>query len=173
MIYIFQSCFIFDIMKNIFSLILILVAVSCSKPLPQKAVVIDLEGMTQLMDAQPEKLQVINFWATWCKPCIDELPAFEKLQAAYKEEIEVILISLDDVENLDSKVNPFLEKNMIQSQVKLLNHAYAAEYIPMVDQHWDGAIPVTLLKYKDQNKFFNQEFQYKELEIEVLSLLKK
>lgn len=160
-------------MKNIIFPLLLLIVISCSEPVPQKAIVIDLEGMTHLMDGAPEKLQVINFWATWCKPCVDELPAFEKLQAAYKDDIDVILISLDDAENLESKVNPFLKKNNIQSQVKLLNHPYAAEYIPMVDQHWDGAIPVTLLKYKNQKKFFNQEFQYKELETEVLSLMNK
>jgi len=160
-------------MKNIIFPLLLLIVISCREPVPQKAIVIDLEGMTHLMDGAPEKLQVINFWATWCKPCVDELPAFEKLQAAYKDDIDVILISLDDAENLESKVNPFLKKNNIQSQVKLLNHPYAAEYIPMVDQHWDGAIPVTLLKYKNQKKFFNQEFQYKELETEVLSLMNK
>jgi len=43
----------------------------------------------------------------------------------------------------------------------------------MIDQHWDGAIPVTLIKYKNENKFFNQEFDYEELEFEVSTLLNK
>lgn len=160
-------------MKRFKYILILLFAVACSSPQPQKAVVIHLEDITSIMTTQPEKLQVINFWATWCKPCVDELPAFEKLLDNYGGDIEVILISLDDVENLESKVNPFLEKNNIQSQVKLLDHPYASEYIPMVDQHWDGAIPVTLIKYGAQHHFFNQTFEYKELSQSVESILNK
>ncbi|MGJ8683974.1 MAG: TlpA disulfide reductase family protein [Nonlabens sp.] len=160
-------------MKGIYSIIFLIFIVACSSRAPQQAVVIDLNGITQIMDAQPDKVQVINFWATWCKPCVDELPAFEKLQSNYGDQVEVILISLDDVENLESKVNPFLATHSIQSQVKLLDHPYAAEYIPLVDEHWDGAIPVTLFKYKNESKFFNKEFDFNELEQEVETLLKK
>lgn len=168
-----NSLIIFGFMKRLFLLVLVLSVLACEKPEPQKAQVKNLEDIAILTGSSPEKIQVINFWATWCKPCVDELPAFEKLQDNFQDEIEVILISLDDVENLDSNVNPFLATNNIQSQVWLLNHPYAAEYIPMVDQHWDGAIPVTLIKHKTVSKFFNQEFQYPELEYEVELLLKK
>lgn len=118
-------------MKKYFPFILLLIITACSKPEPQKAVVIGIEDIASLTGDYPEKIQVINFWATWCKPCVDELPAFEKLKATYGDQIDVILISLDDVENLETKVNPFLEKHNIQSQVKLLDYPYAAEYIPM------------------------------------------
>lgn len=160
-------------MKTLLIIYTFLVVISCSPPQPQKATIIKLKDIKSMMESQPEKLQVINFWATWCKPCVDELPAFEKLQSNYGNEIDVVLISLDDVENLESKVNPFLEKNNIQSQVRLLDHDYAAEYIPLVDPHWDGAIPVTLIKYKNDHKFFNKTFDYKELKTEVMALLDK
>ncbi|WP_397300884.1 TlpA disulfide reductase family protein [Nonlabens ulvanivorans] len=160
-------------MKKYIPFILLLIITACSKPEPQKAAVIGIEDIASLTSNYPDKIQVINFWATWCKPCVDELPAFEKLKATYGDQIEVILISLDDVENLESKVNPFLEKHNIQSQVRLLDYPYAAEYIPMVDPHWDGAIPVTLIKYKKEHKFYNQSFEFKELDFEVAALLEK
>ncbi len=153
-------------MKRLIILIsLLFVVTACEKPVPQTAQLIDLEEFTKITTSNSgDKVQVINFWATWCKPCVEELPAFEKLQAQYGDDVEVILISLDDEENLEQLVNPFLATNEIQSQVKLMTHPYAAEWIPLVDAHWDGAIPVTLIKNKTDKRFYNQSFTYDELE---------
>lgn len=137
---------------------------ACEKPVPQTAQLIDLDEFTSITgDSTSDKVQVINFWATWCKPCVEELPAFEKLQVQYGDDVEVILISLDDEENLNKLVNPFLASHKIQSQVKLMTHPYAAEWIPLVDPHWDGAIPVTLIKNKTNRRFYNQSFTYAQL----------
>lgn len=144
---------------------MVICVVACKEPAPQTAQLIDLDEFTSITgDSTSDKVQVINFWATWCKPCVEELPAFEKLQAQYGDEVEVILISLDDEENLEKLVNPFLASHKIQSQVKLMTHPYAAEWIPLVDPHWDGAIPVTLIKNKTNRRFYNQSFTYDELE---------
>jgi len=152
-------------MKNIIFLLLLVVLAACEQPVPQTAQLINLEEFTQITTGTSgDKVQVINFWATWCKPCVEELPAFEKLQSQYGDDVEVILISLDDEENLEKLVNPFLASNGIQSQVKLMTHPYAAEWIPLVDAHWDGAIPVTLIKNNTNKRFYNQSFTYDELE---------
>ena len=151
-------------MKYILLLIATLSLTGCAQQPASQATVIQRDGFKKILETPKEKIQVINFWATWCAPCVEELPAFEKLLSNYGDDVEVTLVSLDDVEKLDTKVNPFLIKENIHANVFLLDDPYAAEWIPMVDAHWDGAIPVTLIKSKTQSRFYNQEFTYSELE---------
>lgn len=55
-----------------------------------------------------DTLYIINFWATWCKPCIEELPNFEKVNALSSERnVKVILVSLDSETNRKEVLNPF------------------------------------------------------------------
>lgn len=161
-------------MKKIVCLLLGLLAMSCReapKEIAQAQIIERADFQKILNQDASEKVLVVNFWATWCAPCVEELPYFEDISRAYDDEVEMILISLDDVENVDKLVNPFLLKNEITSTVKLLDDPYSAEWIPLVDPHWDGAIPVTLIKYKDNKRFYNQTFTYDELEKEIKKLL--
>lgn len=137
---------------------------SCAQKPASQVTIIKRDGFKELLETPKEKVQVINFWATWCAPCVEELPAFEKLLANYQDQIDLTLVSLDDAKNTNTKVNPFLKKQNIQATVYLLDDPYAAEWIPMVDAHWDGAIPVTLIKSGSKSRFYNQEFSYDELE---------
>ncbi len=146
--------------------------ISCADDRPiADAEIIDREAFKDVLAANSDRVQVINFWATWCAPCIEELPAFESIGAEYSDDVDIILISLDGVEKLGSAVQPFLKKNKIRSQVKLLDDPYAAEWIPLVDPHWDGAIPVTLIKSKNKSRFYNQTFTEAELEQEIKTYL--
>lgn len=154
----------FRFMKNTILLLCVCAFISCAQQPASQATVIKRDGFQKMLETPKEKIQIINFWATWCAPCIEELPVFERLLANYGDEVEVTLISLDDVDKLDTKVNPFLTKENIQATVYLLDDPYAAEWIPMVDAHWDGAIPVTLIKSSTKSRFYNQEFTYGELE---------
>ena len=111
---------------------------------------------------------VVNFWATWCKPCVKELPAFESLHANYKDQnVKVVLVSLDFPENMNTKVLPFIERRALQSQVVLLADDDANTWIPKVDENWDGAIPVTLIFKDDERHFYDRSFEYEELEQEL------
>jgi len=111
------------------------------------------------------KTYVINFWATWCKPCVKELPYFEQIQAEYKDKnVEVVLVSLDDIRKLESKVIPFIQKNELQSTIILLDDADYNAWIDKVSPEWSGAIPVTLFYNKNKREFYEQEFDYQELE---------
>lgn len=86
---------------------------------------------------------VVNFWATWCKPCVQELPAFDSLAAANKN-VKVLLVCLDFKEELDKKVNPFLLKRKIKSECVLLDEVNGNEYINKISESWSGAIPATV-----------------------------
>lgn len=128
-----------------------------------------------MTDLSPDTTYVINFWATWCGPCVKELPYFEELNALYDgQAFKQILVSLDDPKKLESKVIPFLAKNNIQSKVVLLADGKANSWIDKVDPNWSGAIPITLILKGDGRKFYEQEFHSTfELEEQMLLLFNK
>jgi len=127
-------------------------------------------------NVEDDKIRVINFWATWCAPCVKELPYFDQIHEKFKDQnIEVILVSLDDPKKIESRVVPFLEKKNVQSKVIILGDPKANTWIDRVAIEWSGAIPATLLISKDNRAFYEQEFHsYNELEelIKTFSNLK-
>uniref|UniRef100_UPI00404939B1 TlpA family protein disulfide reductase n=1 Tax=Gelidibacter sp. TaxID=2018083 RepID=UPI00404939B1 len=132
----------------------------------------DFQGIEKFLTTTDDKVYVVNFWATWCAPCIKELPYFEQLNKNYENELDVILISLDFPKNYDSKLKPFIQKHQLQSKVMVLNDPDANTWIPKVDESWSGAIPATLIFNKDNRQFYEQAFTYEELETEVKQFLK-
>lgn len=106
---------------------------------------------------------VVNFWATWCAPCVKELPHFEQLNSENKN-IKVVLVSLDFKNQFDSKLLPFLKKKSIKSEVVLLTDKDYNTWLPMVDKDWSGSIPATLI-IKNGKKFFVEKMfsNYEEL----------
>jgi len=130
--------------------------------------VYNFEQLENFLKADQEQTYVVNFWATWCKPCIKELPYFEDIQVKYKGDIKVILVSLDFPSKLESQLIPFITDKKIQSQVILLDDPYENEWIPKVDSTWSGALPATLIFNSTKRKFFEQSFSQKELENEIM-----
>lgn len=120
----------------------------------------------------PDTTYVVNYWATWCGPCVKELPYFEELHKKYNgQAFKQILVSLDSPKKVESKVVPFMNKNKIESEVVLLADGKYNNWIDLVDPSWSGAIPITLIIKGDQKLFYEQEFHsMKELEIELLKL---
>ena len=115
-----------------------------------------------------DSIYVINFWATWCKPCIKELPAFEKIASDYAgKKVKVLLVSLDFPDKIENQVIPFINKNNIKSEVVLLDDADANSWIPRISPEWSGAIPATVIYNKGNRKFYEQSFTFEELENEL------
>jgi len=106
-----------------------------------------------------DTLTVVNFWATWCKPCIVELPYFEELYEKYHDKkLKVVLVSLDFKSQLKSHLMPFLEKRKIKTEVVLLADTVYDDWLALVDADWSGAIPGTLLVQNGKRTFAEQEF---------------
>ena len=94
---------------------------------------------------------VINFWATWCKPCVAELPSFDSLSKI--SNVKILLVSLDFKEDVEKKVNPFLTKNNIKMECVILDEINGNDFIDKIDKSWSGAIPATLIK-RNCNRYF-------------------
>lgn len=106
---------------------------------------------------------VINFWATWCKPCVKELPYFENLNNKFVgQKIKVILISLDFKNQIELKLKPFIEKGNYKSKIVLLLDNKYNTWIEKVDSNWSGSIPATLLIKGNNRIFAEHEFESEE-----------
>lgn len=128
--------------------------------------VVTFDAVEKLLHAQNDTTYVVHFWATWCGPCVEELPHFENLRSQYADKkLRVVLVSLDFKSQLDSKVKPFVEKKGLRSTVWLLDEADANSYIDKVSPEWSGAIPATLIVNSRQNSrhFFERQMTLQEL----------
>jgi len=131
------------------------------------------EALEPLFHQENDSVYVINFWATWCKPCVEELPYFEDLHKKYKDQkVRVVLVSLDFPRQIEKKVLPFVEKHQLQSDVVVLAETNSNNFIDKVDPTWSGAIPVTVIYNAKDRKFINSQLaDYEELEEIVKNFL--
>lgn len=119
-----------------------------------------------------DTLYIVNFWATWCKPCVAELPYFEKINSEYaNNKVKVILVSVDFKDDLESRLIPFLKNKNIKSEVILLDETDPNTYIDKVSKKWSGAIPVTYIYRGDNVNFYEKNFTYKDLNLLVMQFL--
>ena len=149
---------------------------SQNEPEPTVAVdslkVYNFEEFESLLHKKDDQVYVINFWATWCAPCIKELPSFEKLNKVYAtSNVEVILVSLDFPNQYESKLKPYISSKGLKSKVVALNDPDSNSWIPKVNRDWSGAIPATLIYNKNERKFYEQSFEYPELEKALIQFL--
>jgi thiol-disulfide isomerase/thioredoxin len=109
---------------------------------------------------------VINFWATWCAPCVAELPHFEQLNQQYANRgVKVILVSLDIPSQVQQRLVPFLQKHKLMSEVVVMGDQDADTWIPQVCQDWDGALPATFVIKGGKTTAHLSDFKnYNELE---------
>ncbi len=108
---------------------------------------IDLDGLNALLkpDGKP---RLINFWATWCDPCREEFPELVKINAAYKDKIDFVTVSLDDVADIGIAVPKFLAQMKATMPAYLLNASdedAAITAIAKISSEFQGTLPFTIL----------------------------
>lgn len=129
---------------------------------------LNYQQLKPLLEKKDDKIYVINFWATWCAPCVKELPYFEKIKAVYaNKKVEVLLVSLDFPKQVEKKLIPFINDKKITSEVVLLDDINEDVWIKAIDEKWSGALPATLIYNKNNRKFYEQSFDYETLENEL------
>jgi len=115
--------------------------------------------------SNPDTVYVVNFWATWCGPCVAELPNFEKLQQTYKgKPLKVLLLSMDFKSKL-GEVTAFRGTHQLTTEVYLADKPSEQVFIDQIDKNWSGALPGTMIvnTKKGIRSFYEKEFTYDEL----------
>ncbi len=134
----------------------------------------DFEEFEKFLHIENDQVYIINFWATWCQPCVEELPHFESINTTYKHKgVNVVLVSFDKPSEVDSKLIPYLTKHDIRSEVVMLSDANIKSWKDRVDPHWARSIPITIIYNKDKRRFYERTFSLDELKHEVEKFLKK
>lgn len=123
--------------------------------------VYDFDGIEHYLKQNDDKVYVVNFWATWCAPCVKELPYFEAINQ--KENVDVLLVSLDFPKHKESRLLPFIKKHQLQSEVVLLDDSNENLWINAIDSTWSGALPATLIYNQSKRIFYEQSFTEDEL----------
>lgn len=137
-----------------------------------KITTLNYEELKPFLHKNNDKTYVVNFWATWCMPCVKELPAFEKLYKEYKNKnVEVILVSLDFSKQIETNLIPFIQKKRLQSKILHFEDLNEQFWIQDIADSWSGAIPATLIYNKQKRKFYERTFSYEELQNELQTFL--
>ncbi|MEQ6168121.1 MULTISPECIES: TlpA disulfide reductase family protein [unclassified Ekhidna] len=129
----------------------------------QEVEVVKFADLQKKMLYTDAPLTVFNFWATWCGPCIKELPHFDNLENQNKN-IKVYLVSIDFQSELE-RVKKFVAKKSLKSNVLFLDEKDPDDYMSKVSQEWSGAIPATLFVTDLGKTYFHEKaFTKEELE---------
>ena len=136
--------------------------------------VYNFNNLEPILNRANDTLYVYNFWATWCIPCVEEMPAFLQLDSAIREQpVKLVLVSMDSKSKLESHLTPFLKKNNVKAQVVVLSDPDANAWIDKVSPDWSGTIPATLFVHGKNKTFMERTFTYPELYQTVLDIKKQ
>jgi thiol-disulfide isomerase/thioredoxin len=125
---------------------------------------IDKAGLMGLLEPESDTTYVVNFWATWCSPCVKEIGYFEELhRETESEKVRVVLVSLDFPNQASRRLVPFLKDKGITAPVALMTDLNYNGWIDQVDPSWSGAIPATLIFNNNHRIFLEQELTREEL----------
>jgi len=117
---------------------------------------------------------IVNMWATWCGPCVREIPWFEKIAANFKEsKVKILLVSLDFPEDYPKQLQQFVKEKGYSSEVVWLDETNADIFCPVIDSTWGGTIPVSLFvnNKKHYRQFFNHQLTEPRFELELKKLI--
>jgi thiol-disulfide isomerase/thioredoxin len=103
-------------------------------------------------DSAKGKVLVLNFWATWCGPCVAEFPELVALDAKYRDKgVKFVGITADDAEDVQPKVIPFIKKHQVKFDIVQQNLEDSEEIMNQITKDWNGVIPVTVVYDKQGN----------------------
>jgi thiol-disulfide isomerase/thioredoxin len=160
---------IYSQMKKIF-LTAVIVFFSITFSFAQNITKIKMDDVLKMIDSSKTPL-IINFWATWCRPCIEEIPRLESNVDSFKTlGAKLILISVDFAKDFDSRLVPFVKQHGYSADVYWLDENDPAEFCPRIDKHWAGKIPAILMV--NNAKHYREFYNYSLVEYQLEAYLK-
>ncbi len=120
------------------------------------------------MMAKNDSILVINFWATFCKPCVAEIPEFIRIVKKYEgQKVKLILVSLDLPDYYPAKISDFVKKRQFNTNIAWLNETNADYFCPKISTKWSGAIPATIIvnTRTGYKQFFEEELTAAQFEV--------
>jgi thiol-disulfide isomerase/thioredoxin len=134
----------------------------------------NVNDIVNIKNQNAGKVFAINFWASWCKPCVNEFPALVKLNKNYNSRnFNLIFISLDFKEEVSTKLLPFLKINDVDYTTYYLDTNSPEEIMDYLNKKWDGGIPATFIfdKSGKLQNFILGEHSYEFFEKEIQKLI--
>ena len=125
-----------------------------------KVTQIDAAALKNLLKPNGKPL-LINFWATWCDPCREEFPDLVKIGADYKDRIDLITISLDELSEIDKDVPKFLAQMKSETPGYLLKVPDESAAIAVVSKDWQGGLPFTILFNSNGEAVYSKQGKFK------------
>lgn len=153
--------------------ILLILIFTCNLSFSQQIKKVKIDDVIKMIDTATAPL-AINFWASWCHPCVEELPWFEKTIAGLKDQkVKLILVSLDFANDYPKKITNFVKKKGYKSTVVWLDETNANEFCLKIDSSWMGNIPVTIMvnNRKQYRKFYGQQLNEESLKQALQKLI--
>lgn len=138
------------------------------------SVIKDKAGFQQILAAQKGKVTLVNLWATWCKPCVYEMPALEKLHQNYQDKgVKIITLSLDELEKVDSLVLPYWESNGFSMDSYIIGPKDPSTILTKIDPFWMGVIPTSFILNAKGEKVetISGTLKYEGFEEKILAVL--
>jgi thiol-disulfide isomerase/thioredoxin len=158
------------LVKRNLIIILILVSASSFSQEIKRIKITDLEKTIN----ESEGPLIVNFWATYCVPCLAEIPHFQEMAKQYKDKgVRLILVSLDMKDAYPKKINTIARKLKLNPPIYWLDESNADYFCPKVDSSWSGALPSSLFinHHTGYRKFFEDELSKERLEKEIKSMI--
>jgi thiol-disulfide isomerase/thioredoxin len=133
---------------------------------------VSIQDVKVMMDTSTTPM-IVNFWATWCGPCVREIPYIDSLIQAKGNKVKLVLVSLDFPETYPKQLTAFVKKQGYKGEVVFLKETNADYFCPVIDKKWTGAIPVSVLVNNKKNirEFYGMQLTRERLMLEYDKLV--